>query len=537
MSKPKKTKTEFSATMVKHALNQRFNPLPNLSPEMLMDYHAQFIRGTLRPAAMLWEQIELTDDMLITVAPKRKKAVSRHGFEIVTVDDSPKAKKHKETLEAFYNNLIACNAVELNERGGFPLLVRQMMDAEGKRFSVHEIVWKPGQVFSAEFRFTPLWFFENTTGKLRFLKNGFGTAGEEMPDGEWMVTTGTGIMRACASAYMFKHLPLQDWLIYSENYARPVPKGTSTGAPGSDEWNAMEEAVANLAACEGVVVSQGSNIEAIDLGVKGELPYPKLIERMDRAMAAMWRGGDLSTMSQGSGDGTGASVQGEETDILENDDAKNITDVLNEQVDKWVIYYVHGDSVPLAWVQVKENISQDVTLDLATDKGLLELGYEEPVEELQKRYNRPHLQKKQTVQSFDPAAADVQAANEALRHLPPGTRNLPWWKRLLGAANEKTVDGVQEVELLKNARMTISKAIAEDLMPVADRLAQILDNTPDGELFAALEKFRSEELPELAKKALAGTAGADALADTMTAALFNGIEQGAASMAQEDKKS
>jgi hypothetical protein len=518
MSQPKKTKTEFSATVVKHALNQRFNPLPNLSPELLMNYHAQFIRGTLRPAAMLWEQIEQTDDMLITVSPKRKKAVSRHGFDIITVDDSAKAKKHKKTLEEFYNNLIACNAVELNERGGFPLLVRQMMDAEGKKFAVHEIVWKPGAVFSAEFRFTPLWFFENTTGKLRFLKTGFGTEGEDMPDGEWMVTTGTGIMRACAAAYMFKHLPMQDWLIYSENYARPIPKGTSTGVPGSAEWDAMEEAVANLAACEGVVVSQGSQIDAIDLGIKGELPYPKLIERMDRAMAAMWRGGDLSTMSQGSGDGTGASVQGEETDILENDDAKNITDVLNEQVDKWVIRYVHGDLVPLAWVRVTENISQDVKLDLETDKGLLALGYEEPVEELQKRYNRPHLQKKQ-------AAPAPEIPIPAGNVLQIRAADLPWWKRLLSAANEKNAATKPDQDvLLKNSRKAILMARAEDMQPVADRLTQIVDETPEGELFAALEKFRTNELPELAKKALAGTAGADAMANAMTAALFNGLE-------------
>lgn len=31
------------------------------------------------------------------------------------------------------------------ETGGFSLLVRQMVDAIGKRDSVHEIVWEPGE--------------------------------------------------------------------------------------------------------------------------------------------------------------------------------------------------------------------------------------------------------------------------------------------------------------------------------------------------------------------------------------------------------
>lgn len=390
-TKPKKTKSKFSAATVERALMQRANLLPNITPELVTSWHASFRRGYLRSAAIAWELIMNSDDTVVAVAPKREKAVSRHGFEIITTDDSAKAKAHAKTLEEFYNNLTATNAVDLNERGGFKMLVRQMMKSVGMKYAVHEIVWRPGQVFTAEFRHVPLWFFENISGKLRFLPTAYGIEGEDMPDGEWMVTTGDGIMAACTACYLFKHLPLQDWLIFCERFGMPMVWGESTDNPGSDGWNAMCDALSNIAGGSEVVVSAGSKINIEDFKNAGALPYEAMVERMDRALATMWRGGDLSTMSKGSG--VGANMQYDEKETLENDDAANITDVLNEQVDKHVIRYVHGDAVPLAWVRVKQNIRQDTKQDLEIDKELSEQGYSEPIEEKQKRYNRPHLMK------------------------------------------------------------------------------------------------------------------------------------------------
>jgi len=191
------------------------------------------------------------------------------------------------------------------------------------------------------------------------------------------------------------------------------------------------------------------------------------------------------------GDGTGASVQGDETDMLEDDDADSITETLNEQIDRFVILYTTGDTTPLAWVKIKTGLRDDTDGDLAIDKGLDEMGWQQPAEALEKRYGRTGLTPKPVGTSF------AALPNE---------------------------DRGQDDELLKNARSIMARAIAEDMMPVADRLAQILDETPEGELFQALEKFRSEELPELAKKVLTGNAGAEALEQSMVAALFNGLE-------------
>ena len=72
--------------------------------------------------------------------------------------------------------------LEQDVRGGFRLLVEQMMGAQGDRYACHEIVWQPtidaitGEPrLTAEFNFVPPWFFEATTGRLRFIQHYFGT--------------------------------------------------------------------------------------------------------------------------------------------------------------------------------------------------------------------------------------------------------------------------------------------------------------------------------------------------------------------------
>jgi phage gp29-like protein len=152
-----------------------------------------FHAGYLGAAARTWDTQERRNIYLGNVASKRKKSVARLPWEIKQTEDSREAKRQAEVLTAFYNSIRVTSVLEQNERGGLSLLIRQMMDAVGKKFAVHEIVWSPTpQGLNAEFRFCPLWWFENITGKLRYLPQDFMIDGEEMLEGEWLVTVGEG---------------------------------------------------------------------------------------------------------------------------------------------------------------------------------------------------------------------------------------------------------------------------------------------------------------------------------------------------------
>jgi hypothetical protein len=240
------------------------------------------------------------DDLVKAVAGKRKKNIARNGFEIVTfpkkgTDGYEQALKQKEVLEHFYDQIVVTHAIDANERGGFKLLVRQMMDAIGKKYAVHEIIWQPSpNGLSAELRFVPLWFFENTKGRLRFLTSPYANEGVELKEGAWLVTTGDGIMKACAVAWMRKNLALGDWSDYSGSYGKPGIIASTSAARGSTQFTEMETALGDFLLTKNIVLNAMENVKVVDMA-SANPPFDPLVERMDRLISALWRGSDLST--------------------------------------------------------------------------------------------------------------------------------------------------------------------------------------------------------------------------------------------------
>jgi len=511
-----KTKADASVSVqrVLRSLASVYNPIRNLTPQLLASQIDSFEAGYLRSLAMTMEKIEDRDDTLKSVAPKRKKSVSRHGYEILTTEDSPKAEGHKEELEFFYNNLTSTSAVDRNVRGGFRLLVKQMMDAIGKRYAAHEIVWRPETGgLTADFFFVPLWFFENKTGALRYLESDGATNGVDLAPGEWMVTAGDGLMIACSICYMFKHIPLKDWLIYCERHGMPGLHGKTDATEGSSEWDTLVSALQNFGVDWSVVTSKGVDVDPVDMTAKGELPYPKLIERMDRALASLWRGADLSTMSASQGEGTGASLQGEESDILEEDDVELISETLNEQVDRYVIYYQLGDTEPLAYIKVNKGNRQDVKQDIEVDKFLHEAGVPLALTDLYERYGRSRPDKKE----------DLVAPHTGGPTPPPAPDvDLPNARQTSVAALSEAVNE----ELRAAARSELAQAQAADLEAVVDRLTQIAEGD-DAEFRDNALRNLQRELPKILIKMNEAPAAAEVIEQALAAALINGYAEAA----------
>jgi phage gp29-like protein len=388
-----KTVSQISEIRVRHSMRARFNPIKTLTPDSLSSMLDGFASGYLKSAALTWDAIERRDDVIQGVACKRKKSVSRLNWEILTLDNSDLAKKQKEALEYFYDNLTASSACDGNESGGFRLLIRQMMDAVGKRYAVHEIIFSPKTTsqteyadfkLTANFRFVPLWFFENRDGCLKFLLNEGATEGVDLEPGAWLVTVGDGLMEACSIAYLFKHLPLRDWLVYCERNGMPGVKGITDAPPNSTQWDRARDAVENFGAEFHALMSRGTDIEAIDLSSRGELPYPALIDRMDRAIAALWRGSDLATLSRQSG--AGASLQADETAVLEEDDAAMISETLNAQVDKFVLEYLFTGEDVKAYVRLIPNVKKSVRDEIALYRDLYDLGVPLALDDIRERF-------------------------------------------------------------------------------------------------------------------------------------------------------
>lgn len=534
--------SKFSDQRRETAIRNRFNPIRGLSPVKLSQQLDSFRMGYLRECALLWEAMQRRDVLLRNVVSKRNKAVARAQWEILTVNDSPEAMDQKRVLERFYNNVMVTSVLDENERGGFGLLLRLMMSAQGMRYAAFEKVWKwqegqgierrqngrsarspsaapkkpasgtrtekmsvdgtqTGNSFlTAEFRFVPLEFFENRTGRLRFLESDYDIYGVEMKESDWLVCVGDGIMEATSVAYMYKHMALKDWVACSEAFGTPLPWIKTDAALNSPEWRQLETAASQLMAQKAIVTSNNDSLELVEMKGATNLPFPPLVELMDRAIASLWRGADLSTISQGQA-GVGASLQGDESDLLLEDDAKWLAEILWDQCDAQVLEYALGVTEPLAYVSILPPKRKNVEQDLSIDRQLALWRVPQSIDDVLERYGRP------LATPGDPLIAQADPNADGALGQPAAAASRPT------LANED----LGKKRLLKAKR---------DLMgPVLLELRRI-EGLQGEEQVNAMRALQGQ-LPAL-RESLENQAGAgevaDVLAEEMAAALLQGFK-------------
>ncbi len=418
-----KRESAISAVDVAREQMSRFNALLKSDPKDLTNAITSFDSGHLAPLARLIEEYERRDDKMKTCSMKMKASVGRCDYSIQKregFEGDPRADRHAEILKRFWSTVRATSTFNRNETGGFNLLKKQMMDAQSYGYAVHELVWKPtpdGEL-RAEFVQVPLWHFENRTGSLRFLPTTTTCDGVDMKPGEWMVTTGDGVGIAAALCACMKRMGLVDWMVYNERCGMPLLHGSTGAAYGSDQWNNLNKAIKNIARYTQIITDSSTKVEAIPLGGGAAIPYPQLVEWCDRAIAALYRGADLSTVSQGAG-GVGASLQGDESDMLEQDACGRLSDTLNEAVDRFVVRYVTGDDETLARIVVEPVSKPNVDTDIKIDTHLVALGVKLSKNDALQRYGRaeadPNNAEDAPLEQIQTPMADAPAAAPQLR--------------------------------------------------------------------------------------------------------------------------
>jgi len=501
-----------SAESLRFQRQNKHNPLPSLKPEMLSRVLDQFEHGYIRDAVLLWEKIAERDDTIASVKPKREKDVSQLDMQVVVSPDAgATGDEHKRVLDRFWKSVRCMNAYDRNERGGFRRLVKQMMSAVSYRYAVHHIIWqpRPDGDLRATFEFVPLWQFENRTGRLRYLPSISATSGEVLVDGEWMVTTGDGLMIACSIGYLAKRSAFNDWLIFSEKFSVPGVMGRTSAKKGSAEAEAMRSAVETFGhdwvAC--IYGDDGTHQEPIKLiqaqGSPQGMPMPAVVERVDRKFAALYRGADLSSMSSSSGEGTGASLQEKETDILRRDDAEMIAETL-EEISRMVIEWHFGNGTePLARVELVVPVQEDTGKVIDAGLKLAEKGARVSKSALMERVNVPEAKDDDDVLGGKtPDATSGKARFE---------------NRLKNALGQEAVANAAVPEDLT---MRLTDALSADLQPLGKALADAARAGDLPAMQAALRKI-SESMPEF----IQSEAMEDLMADEMISALLGEAEE------------
>lgn len=354
----------------------RYNPLQNLTPQKITSAMDSFNCGYLSEAARIYDAIRRRDGVVQACVQKRKRATSRLEWTIVEMGgDESASKEHAAFLEDFYNNIKVTSAADANKRGSMSMLIDNILSALENKYAVSEIIWDTSRApnLSAEVRHVPLWFFENTQGYLRFKRNSTDTEGVELEPNGWMVSVSDSpLMEATAVCYIIKRFAQGDWAVCSQRFGMPTPVYNANADRGTPEFESAVESIAGLMNGYGMVCARG---EVFDLKLPNGTsePFKTLSEAMDRYIALIWRGSDLSTLS--AADAAGASLQAEESEILEDADCALVEETLAHYLTLPALEWKFGKGVkPAAYLQLTRKNRKDKLNQIAVYKGAAELG-------------------------------------------------------------------------------------------------------------------------------------------------------------------
>ena len=354
----------------------RYNPLRNLTPQKITSAMDAFDCGYLSEAARIYDAIRRRDGVVQACVQKRKRATSRLEWTIVEMgNDEAASKEHAAFLEDFYNNIKVTSAADANKRGSMSMLIDNILSALENKYAVSEIIWDTSRApsLSAEVRHVPLWFFENTQGYLRFKRNSTDTEGVDLEENGWMVSVSDSpLMEATAVCYIIKRFAQGDWAVCSQRFGMPMPVYNANADRGTPEFESAVESVAGIMNGYGMVCARG---EVFDLKLPNGTsePFKTLSEAMDRYIALIWRGSDLSTLS--ADNAAGASLQAEESEILEDADCALVEETLAHYLTKPALEWKFGQGVkPAAYLQLTRKNRKDKLNQIAVYKGAAELG-------------------------------------------------------------------------------------------------------------------------------------------------------------------
>jgi phage gp29-like protein len=439
----------------------------------------------------------------------------------------PEAIQQQEFLKDFYDNVTATDALNPNKEGGFALLVRQMMEAVAYYYAVHEIVWEPKEdgTLSAKFIYCPIWWFEGVRGKLRYLDSEFQVWGREMDDNEWLVTCGDGLMEAVGIIYMLKHGSLKAWVSYLDKFGMPGLLGKTHAKKDTAEWIAMKEALIEfsnewatvIGGCAGELAENDISLIEAKNSENGKA-FESLIEKLDKAITSLFRGGDLGTSSQRNSQG--ASLQGDESEVLETDDLAMIEERLLHVSQIALAWRFGNDVKPMAYIKLRTSPKKDFAADIAVDQFLTSIQGKLDTQETYERYVRsvpPGTPQELSAPQQQPgqgSGGGTSLEQSAMRQLGRGA-----FAQTRNGNGELANDKFDEA-----AMREFSRAYASDVQPLVERLKAIY-RIEQPEVFRNRMASFLNEL-ERVKKALGHDNEVSlALQKVLAAALANGISE------------
>lgn len=420
----------------------------------------------------LAEEMEERDLHYRCEISKRRLAVASLPVVIESASDDPKDIKLADAVRA------------LVKKAGFRGLLKDLLDAIGKGYSVDEIMWQRGAQWipgSYEWRDPRFFVYDrDSRRKIRLLDTENMIDGIELEPYKFLVhlphlKTGIpirgGIARVAAWAYLCKNYTIKDWLAFAEVFGMPLRLGKYNNGAQKEDIQILKMAVANLGSDAAAVIPESMMIEFIE-GSKstgGDTLFMRLADWLDAQVSRGILGQTATT--QGTPGKLGSDeAQSEVRDDIRDDDASQLAETLNRDL---VIPYIDlnfgpQENYPELLLRAVEN--EDLTVLTTALEKLVPLGLKVEQSVVRDKLNIP-----------DPAD-DAELLGPPQKEDPPRVPEEE--KQELNVAKNRAEQTIDDIEsALFNWMKEESTASATTMIDAAENLLNQAES---------LEEFREQ---------------------------------------------
>jgi phage gp29-like protein len=232
------------------------------------------------------------------------------------------------------------------KKAGFRGLLKDLLDAIGKGYSVSEIMWDRGAKWiprGYEWRDQRFFLFDRESRrKIRLIDAENVSEGIELEGYKFLVhlphlKTGIpirgGLARVAAWAYLCKNYTLKDWLAFAEVFGMPLRLGKYQNGAQPEDINVLKMAVANLGSDAAAVIPDSMRIEFVEAAKStgGDTLFMRLADWLD---AQVSRGilGQTATTVGTPGKLGGDDAQAEVREDIRDDDATQLAETINRDL-------------------------------------------------------------------------------------------------------------------------------------------------------------------------------------------------------------
>jgi phage gp29-like protein len=331
---------------------------------------------------------------------------------------------------------IAADVREQTRKPAFGEAVDELLDALGKGYSVVEMMWDRGAVWTPGYKWRdPRFFqFDDKDGTTLRLMDESHPQGLPLPPYKFIVhlpklKSGIpirgGLARLAAASYMCKSFTLKDWMAFAEIFGLPLRIGRHKPGALKKDIETLIKAVANIGTDAAAVLPDNMRIEFVEAAKSagGEKLFRGLAEWLDRQVSKAVLGQVASTEGT-PGKLGGDDAQEEVRQDIKKADAKALATTVNRDMVKPYVDINYGkrEKYPRVLFPVPE--PEDLkALSEALEK-LVPLGVKASASWARKKFNIPEPKEGEELLEA-PAPAPVPAVAENHRTATAMNRSRP----------------------------------------------------------------------------------------------------------------